>query len=1249
MWRARPVFISSTFLDMQAERDHLRSYVFPELEERLRACRQNLEWVDLRMGVATTSLEDEDARELHVLKVCLGEVRRCRPFLIVLLGDRYGWVPPVDRAQAAAQEEGFDCDLVGRSVTDLEIEYGVLRDPDQQHRSMFYFRKPLPYAQMPQDIAAFYSDANDLDPAAADRAKRLAVLKQRIERELPGRVRHYSVDWDSEHGRIKGLEAWGRRVLEDIWTELQPEIGSADVEEDLPWQEVQRAAIEDFIEDRARDFVGREPVLAELIAHAVSESKEGGVWGVCLTGESGTGKSAIFGELTRRLRQMDVVVLVHAANPRWPSVDPMLYRWIRELALQLGIDTDIPEGADRSAIDAVFQWIRKLTVQLGIDTNLPEGAFREAIDAAFQSLLGRLASQRRVVVLVDALDQFEATTRGRFATWIPRPWPLNARLIMTAVPGEASRAVSKFPGVEMLPLKPLDADEARAIADGICARYHRKLEPDVLDALIAKKNADGFAWDTPLWLVLAVEELNLLDADDFSRAKRTYKGSPADQLKALMLDMVAAMPPDIPTLYYSTFSRVQELFGPFLTRAFLGSIAVSRAGWRETDFRRLLPRLSDETWDELRFASLRRLFRGQIRQDGGFGRWDFTHRLMRAAVKLFLAEQVHFDAIFANHLLSRSADDSLAKYYLESQHSSEADFHAIIADHLLSLGPDDPLRQTETMLHLLDSENWARAAAYYGDQSLSQEELNGATSVLAGSVLTIGDNNDAVGAKPIIQLIDAIDQAEVGTTESAFNVASRLLFALNELVEKQAPLATLAAINGRVLSTLERCAKADPSNESAELFLSQSHMTLGDVLRDQGDLAAALENYNASLAIRDRLAKADPTDDIKILLSFTHDQIGDVLFAQGDLSGAFDSYKTALAIKDRLVRTDPIVQRELSVSHNKTGDVLRFQGSLAAALDNYRASLAIREKLAKAKPSDEIAQRDLSVAQQQVGDTLLEQGEVSAALDSFKTSLAIADRLVKSDPSNTVAQRDLSCSLDKIGDVLLVRGDLSAALDNYRAAHEIRDRLAKADPGNAKWQRDTYVSQEKIGQALFEQGNLAAALESYMAALAIVDRFSKSGDSKALWQGDCALLHAHIGDVFANQGDLTAALDSFKVSLAVREALVQVDASNARVQHDLWLTQYRIGDVLNKLDRFEEALAAYRAGLRTHERLVASDPANALNAQTQHDLYVCYEKIGAVLSKLGRADEAINMFDKSLSIQEKLAAESAKTSVGVSQ
>src|SRR5215831_5548551 len=97
MWQSRPIFISSTFADMQAERDYLRTRIFPELEERLRARRHYLAWVDLRVGVATDAAADEPAREAEVLKQCLAEVKRCRPFLIVLLGDRYGWVPPADR------------------------------------------------------------------------------------------------------------------------------------------------------------------------------------------------------------------------------------------------------------------------------------------------------------------------------------------------------------------------------------------------------------------------------------------------------------------------------------------------------------------------------------------------------------------------------------------------------------------------------------------------------------------------------------------------------------------------------------------------------------------------------------------------------------------------------------------------------------------------------------------------------------------------------------------------------------------------------------------------------------------------------------------------------------------------------------------------------------------------------------------------------------------------------------------------
>ncbi len=99
-WRTFSIFISSTFADMQAERDYMKHIVFPKVEVELRTKRIKLETVDLRWGVNTASV-NEDERETTVLKVCLEEIKRCRPFFIGLLGDRYGWVPPENRLKMA--------------------------------------------------------------------------------------------------------------------------------------------------------------------------------------------------------------------------------------------------------------------------------------------------------------------------------------------------------------------------------------------------------------------------------------------------------------------------------------------------------------------------------------------------------------------------------------------------------------------------------------------------------------------------------------------------------------------------------------------------------------------------------------------------------------------------------------------------------------------------------------------------------------------------------------------------------------------------------------------------------------------------------------------------------------------------------------------------------------------------------------------------------------------------------------------
>jgi hypothetical protein len=131
--RAIRVFVSSTFRDMEAERDELAKRTFPALR---RLCEQRgVTWsdVDLRWGVTS-----EEAAEGRVLPVCLAEIQRCRPYFIGLLGERYGWVPHAIPDELAEREPWL-AEHREKSITELEIVHGVLNDPAMSPRDLLFF------------------------------------------------------------------------------------------------------------------------------------------------------------------------------------------------------------------------------------------------------------------------------------------------------------------------------------------------------------------------------------------------------------------------------------------------------------------------------------------------------------------------------------------------------------------------------------------------------------------------------------------------------------------------------------------------------------------------------------------------------------------------------------------------------------------------------------------------------------------------------------------------------------------------------------------------------------------------------------------------------------------------------------------------------------------------------------------------------------------------------------------------------
>jgi hypothetical protein len=105
------VFVSSTFHDMQEEREELIKQIFPQLRQLCES--RGVTWgeVDLRWGVP-----DEAKAEGKVLPLCLQKIEHCRPYFIGLLGERYGWVPE-EISPELLETQAWPAQHCGKSVS----------------------------------------------------------------------------------------------------------------------------------------------------------------------------------------------------------------------------------------------------------------------------------------------------------------------------------------------------------------------------------------------------------------------------------------------------------------------------------------------------------------------------------------------------------------------------------------------------------------------------------------------------------------------------------------------------------------------------------------------------------------------------------------------------------------------------------------------------------------------------------------------------------------------------------------------------------------------------------------------------------------------------------------------------------------------------------------------------------------------------------------------------------------------------
>ena len=192
------------------------------------------------------------------------------------------------------------------------------------------------------------------------------------------------------------------------------------------------------------------------------------------------------------------------------------------------------------------------------------------------------------------------------------------------------------------------------------------------------------------------------------------------------------------------------------------------------------------------------------------------------------------------------------------------------------------------------------------------------------------------------------------------------------------------------IDILRPLAAKETDNVQAQIDLSVSLRSSGDVLRAQGNHPSALEAYRAGLQI-DRKAAAEEPEKLHDLVPADPAKIGQILLAQGDLKGALSSFQESLDLERKLSSKLDIVwwQQGVAIGLSNIGDLLRAQGNLADALTAYRDSLDISRKLAAKSPDFTPLQEGLSILRGRIGDVLSAQSDHTGALAAYREEVEV--------------------------------------------------------------------------------------------------------------------------------------------------------------------------------------------------------------------------------------------------------------------
>ena len=600
------VFVSSTFKDMQFERDALNTYVTPLIDSALASHGESVYFGDLRWGVNTTELDSEESSK-KVLDVCLDEIDNCKPYMIVLVGERYGWIPGAELLHTASVTKGIDTpdDI---SVTQLEIEYGALLNPDYEGRILFYFRN-LDKTGMSE------IDRRDYEAESDTHRAKLDALKARIEDTYPDAVRYYNAKWNPDTRAVEGLMPLMDIIYNDLHAVFTTDIAR---ENDIPWQERAMRSAHRYFMEHSRHYMDVTPGSRAPLSGIYTEDYPLVTW---IEGEEGSGKTAFISHEYREYYETDAEKLV--------------------VPFVKGLDTYSVLGANFFMV-LLYAIESKLGVShFEVDVNDDEPSTRAEIVDIIKELLPNVTCP--IVTVVDNCDYelyydlfagFYNSLPKTAEEYISDNSVADNMLLVVAYNESQTKPVVVAPNFNFSDtyiMDPLADDEKREFIKTVVKGRHKELSDVVIDHITTKNESY-----LPLYIKLVIDRLLLLDSEDFANIRALGDGM--DNINRYMISLVDGMADNLEDITKELVKEAAERIDRDFVYRTLG-LLTSFPIWISEGFIKQFFERHGWQFNALNFAITVKTLGSFIAYNTETRAYSVTNRRMLRAIREHLAEE----------------------------------------------------------------------------------------------------------------------------------------------------------------------------------------------------------------------------------------------------------------------------------------------------------------------------------------------------------------------------------------------------------------------------------------------------------------------------------------------------------------------------------------------------------------------------------------------------------------------------------